>query len=521
MEMDTGDSIVGFREISLKLPTDYGENGLKKAISRQLKIRDFSYHIEGKSLDARKKNKIHWQLRVAVSSDALKGGEPISHPSIEIPYKKRASKALVVGSGPAGFFAAMVLQKAGFTTVLIERGSEVAKRAKGIDAFESTGIFDPVSNYAFGEGGAGTFSDGKLTSRTKKIAKEKQFILSSYIKAGAPPEIEYLAHPHLGTDNLRHIVVNLRKEFEALGGEVHFETELQDLRITNGKVTSAITSAGEMLTDVMLMAPGHSAYETYRMLIGNKVPFQTKNFALGCRIEHPQELINTAQWGKPSLPGVKAAEYRLTENRDDCLPVFTFCMCPGGVVVPAAAYKETNIVNGMSRYKRDGRFANAACVAGVNLESLLGKPVEPLEALDWLGQLEHKFYEQTDGYQAPFTTISGFIDKKVAASTVDSSYPLGLSPAPLWELLPSEISKSLTQGLTSFSRKLKGFETGTILGLESKTSSPIQAIRDEQRRCQGFSNLYIAGEGSGWSGGIISSGVDGIRSAMAIIENGD
>ena len=511
---------MGFREISLKLPTDYGENGLRKAISRQLKIRDFSYHIEGKSLDARKKNFIHWLLRVAVTSDALKGGEPISPPSLEIPYKKRETKALVVGSGPAGFFAALVLQKAGFNTVLIESGSEVAKRAKGIDAFESTGVFDPISNYAFGEGGAGTFSDGKLTSRTKKIAKEKQFILSSYIKAGAPPEIEYLAHPHLGTDNLRHIVVNLRKQFEALGGEVHFETELQDLRITNGNVTSAITSAGDFLTDVLLIAPGHSAYETYRMLIGKKVPFQTKNFALGCRIEHPQELINTAQWGKPSLPGIKAAEYRLTENRDGFLPVFTFCMCPGGVVVPAAAYQETNIVNGMSRYKRDGRFANAACVAGVNLDSLLGKSVDPLEALDWLGNLEHKFYEQTESYRAPFSTISGFIEKKVSGQAVDSSYPLGLSPAPLWDLLPPEISRSLTQGLTAFSRKLKGFETGTILGLESKTSAPIQSIRDEQRRCEGFFNLYIAGEGSGWSGGIISSGVDGIRSAMAIIENG-
>lgn len=518
-ETSTGEPALGFREITLQLPTDYTDDELKTAISERLSIRDFSFHIEGKSLDARKKSNIHWLLRTAVVSDELKGGEPASHPSLEIPWQKRDTRALVVGSGPAGFFSALVLQKAGFNTVLIERGSKVDKRVAGIRAFESTGVFDPISNYAFGEGGAGTFSDGKLTSRTKRIAREKQFILSSYIRAGAPAEIEYLAHPHLGTDHLRQIVVNLRREFEALGGEMRFETELQDLRVRNGRVISAITSVEELPADVVLIAPGHSAYETYRMLIGNKVQFRTKNFAIGCRVEHPQELINTAQWGKPSLAGVKAAEYRLTANTDGYLPVFTFCMCPGGTVVPATAYAGANIVNGMSRYGRSGRFANAACVAGVNLQSLLNKTVEPLQALDWLSDLEHSFYQYTNGYQAPFTTISGFIRKKTCSGTVDSSYPLGLSLAPLWDLLPADVSRSIAQGLTIFSRKLKGFDSGIILGLESKTSAPLQAIRDDQRRCQGFSNLYLAGEGSGWSGGIISSGVDGIRTALAIIRN--
>jgi hypothetical protein len=193
-------------------------------------------------------------------------------------------------------------------------------------------------------------------------------------------------------------------------------------------------------------------------------------------------------------------------------------MCPGGKVVPATAYETANIVNGMSRYKRSGRFANAACVAGFNLESLLGKSIEPLEALDWLGDLEHRFFQYAKGYQAPFVTIDGFIRRKTSFGTIDSSYPLGLTPAPLWDLLPAEISRSLAQGLSVFSKKLKGFETGIILGLESKTSSPLQVLREPDRLCQGFSNLYLAGEGSGWSGGIISSGVDGIRTALAIIE---
>ncbi len=511
---------MGFREITLQLPTDYSDDYLKAAVRKQLGIREFSWQIEAKSLDARKKSNIHWLIRAGVLSDELSGGEPFDYPSLEIPWKARKTRAVVVGSGPAGFFAALVLQKAGFNTVLIERGSKVARRVDSIQNFENTGIFDPVNNYAFGEGGAGTFSDGKLTSRTKKIAREKQFILSSYIRAGAPKEIEYLAHPHLGTDNLRRIVLNLRKEFEDLGGEMRFETELKDVQINNGTVVAAITSAGDIPAEIVVIAPGHSAHETYRMLIQNKVQFRTKNFAIGCRIEHPQELINTAQWGQASLPGVKAAEYRLTaRGSDKTLPVYTFCMCPGGMVVPATAYAEANIVNGMSRYKRNGRFANAACVAGLNLESLLGREVEPLEALDWLSNLERRFYEYGKGYRAPFASISGFINRKVASGSVESSYPLGLTAAPLWDLLPVEISTSIASGLMQFSRKLKGFDTGMIMGLESKTSSPVQALRDDERRCLGFSNLYLAGEGSGWSGGIISSGVDGIKTAMAIIQH--
>ncbi len=509
---------MGFREITLQLPSDYSDDALKIAIGKQLGIRDFSWQIESKSLDARKKSSIHWLIRAGVLSDELQGGESFAYPTLEIPRKARTTKVLVVGSGPAGFFTALVLQKAGFKTVLIERGSRVDRRSAGIKEFERSGTFDPINNYAFGEGGAGTFSDGKLTSRTKNIAREKQFILSSYIRAGAPKEIDYLAHPHLGTDHLRHIVVNLRKEFEELGGEMRFETLLTDLTINHGAVVAAGTSAGEIHADVLVIAPGHSAHETYRMLIRNNVRFRNKNFAIGCRVEHPQELINTAQWGKASLPGVKAAEYRLTAKNDGCLPVFTFCMCPGGMVVPATAYETANIVNGMSRYQRNGRFANAACVAGINLEAMLGRALEPLEALDWLSDLEHTFYQYANGYQAPFATIGGFIGDKIPSRAVESSYPLGLIPAPLWDLLPTEISRSIAQGLTVFSKKLKGFETGIILGLESKTSSPVQALREPDRRCPGFSNLYLAGEGSGWSGGIISSGVDGIRTALAIIE---
>lgn len=513
---------MGYTELSIPLPTDYSEADLARRIETILGISDFSFQIDHKSLDARKKTNIHWLLRVTVMSPELPGPDRPPAPALEVPFQKRNQKILVVGSGPAGFFAAFVLQTAGFDVTLIERGADVARRASAIKNFEGTGKFDPLGTYAFGEGGAGTFSDGKLTSRTKTISLQRQFVLKTYVEAGAPEEIRYLAHPHLGSDVLKTVVKRLRQEFITMGGAFLFETFLEDLTIQNQRVAAAVTSAGVIEADYFILAPGNSAHETFRMLMDCKVRFRTKNFAIGCRVEHPQELINQAQWGRPKLPGVKAAEYRLTAKNPNLPPAYTFCMCPGGVVVPAAAYERTNIVNGMSRYRRNGNFANAACVAAVDLSLLLKREVSPPEALDWLAGLENRFFEVAGGYQAPFCTIREFINKKSSANESakppESSYPLGLLPAPLWEMLPHPVEQALRAGLKEFSRKLKGFDTGIIMGLESKTSSPIQAIRDDRRRCAGFDNLFLAGEGSGHSGGIISSAADGISAALAIIE---
>ena len=507
---------MGYKEITVKLPPDYSEEQLYAQVAKAEGLQDFSVQVLHKSLDARKKANIHWLTQLLLISPEIRGEAPIALPCLEIPCRKRKEKALVVGSGPAGFFSAFVLQKAGFETTLIERGAEVQKREERIRAFEQGGVFDPMGNYAFGEGGAGTFSDGKLTSRTKNISLEKAFILESYIQAGAPPEIRYLAHPHLGSDNLKKIVRNLREEFVRIGGTMRFETMLTDLEVQDGRVVCALTDQGAIEADYYIIAPGHSAHETYRMLIANGVGFRPKNFAIGCRVEHPQPLINRAQWGREELPGVKAAEYRLTSKGDGKLPVYTFCMCPGGVVVPATAYADTNIVNGMSHYLRDGKFANAACVAGVNLHQLLGREVSALESLDWLGALEQDFFRYGNGYQAPFCRIADFISCQEPTKKVQSSYPLGLIAAPLWNLLPSEISASIREGLKEFCRMIKGFETGIIMGLESKTSSPIQVLREASGLCSGFANLYLVGEGSGYAGGIISSGTNGIKAAMHI-----
>jgi uncharacterized FAD-dependent dehydrogenase len=510
---------MSYRLISLKAQTDYSDDELRNLIGRELHIREFTFSIEGKSLDARRKSDIHWLLRIGVSSPELKGGEEILSPEIEIPLKKRNKKVVIVGSGPAGFFAALFLQKSGFSTVILERGRDVTQRAKGIDTFEKHGKFDPLANYAFGEGGAGTFSDGKLTSRSKHINSERQFILNSYIRAGAPAEIAYMTHPHLGTDNLKIIVKNLRNEYLSIGGIIHFETRLTDLEIDNGKVKSAICEDRSFVADYFIIAPGHSAYETYRMLIARGVAFRPKNFAIGSRMEHPQEVINLAQWGRTSLPGVKAAEYRLTSNPEGSLPVYTFCMCPGGIVVPAAAYENTNIVNGMSLYRRDLKFANAACVAGVNPYEIIGENADALSVLDWVEALETKFFDFAGGYQAPFCSIDDFIKKKEPHKIPATSYPLGIKPSSLWELLPGKVSSSMRAGLLDFCRKIKGFETGMIMGLESKTSSPIQVVRNEARNCTGIENLYISGEGSGFAGGIISSGADGVKTALSFVNS--
>lgn len=508
---------MGYKVIEFQVPTGYENREITDRIGKMLKMRDFSWQIDHKSLDARKKGHIFWSLRVVVTSDGLPGEPYTENSKLDIPYRHRNQRVIITGSGPAGFFAALVLQKAGFDTLILERGMEVKERASGIAAFEKDGIFRPEANYAFGEGGAGTFSDGKLTSRSKHISKERRFFLETYIAAGAPEEIRYMAYPHVGSDNLRVVVKRLRELYRQEGGEIHFHTTVSDLVIKGGKVLELIAGDETFRADHFIMAPGHSAYETYRMLMGRGVGFRTKNFAIGCRAEHPQEAINQAQWGSARLPGVKAAEYRLTSEGDGTHPVYSFCMCPGGVVVPAATYPHLNIVNGMSRYQRNGKFANAGCVVGVHPDQVAGRKVTPAEALEWLEVLENRFFRFTGGYQAPFCSIRDFLEGRESRVIPETSYPLGLKPAPLWQLLPEIVVNAMRAGLRDFDRRLRGYSDGILLGLESKTSSPVQVLRTEGGRCEGFDNLFFVGEGSGYAGGIVSSAADGIRGAMELI----
>ena len=527
--------------LELKFPTDYSEEFLERTISKKLKISigSFSYFIERKSLDARKKNSIVWVIRVVAFSldyfddDKNKSLEKESNTLIEKYNKANLDKTIViVGSGPAGIFSGLYLISCGYKVIILERGKEVDQRLKDILSFEKTQNLNENSNYIFGEGGAGTFSDGKLTSRSKHISKEKRYILENYVKAGAPEEIMYLTHPHIGSDKLRVISRNMRKMFQDKGGEIIFDTKVTDIIFDTTKegkkVKSIIAEDGkEYKCDYAIFSIGHSAYETHKMLIKNEVPFSVKQFAIGTRVEHPQELINFAQWKQKELKGVKAAEYRLTHKpiQKETLPVYSFCMCPGGKIVPAMAYKNQNIVNGMSNYTRNSKFANSAIVTAVNLHNLLKKEtINPLEALEWLHNLENKFYQYSNNsYNAPANRIRDFIQGKVTSEALGNSnditsYPFSLQTANFEELLPAKIVDSLKLGMLEFSRKIKGFEDGIMLGLESKTSAIIQVKRDKDTMItEKFTNLYIIGEGSGFSGGIISSAADGLKAAQRIV----
>jgi len=290
----------------------------------------------------------------------------------------------------------------------------------------------------------------------------------------------------------------------------------RDIRTDGDRVKAAIADSGPIEADYLVFACGHSATETYRMLMARGVPFRAKNFAIGFRAEHDQGLINRAQWGRDSLPGVKAAEYRLSSQGRSGIGVYSFCMCPGGTVVPAAAYAGSSVVNGKSDYARAGRWANAAVVAGLDLGSILSREVGAGEALDWLEALERRCYELTGGYRIPAMSVRDFLSGKSGGALSPASYPLGLEPADLGELLPRPLVEALRVGLRDFCGKIRGYETGQIMGLESKTSAPIQALRHPELLYSRYENLYVAGEGGGWSGGIVSSAADGLKVAQAI-----
>lgn len=509
--------IMGYAEITLKLPTDYSENLLRKKIAEEISDRNFSFKIIRRSLDARNKRDIHFLTRIGVTSENISGNPPEIQ-KLEIPERQTDKKVIVTGCGPAGIFAALVLQKAGFSVTIIEKGAEVAKRKEKISEFEKTGTFDFFGGYCFGEGGAGTFSDGKLTSRTKSITLEKNFIFEEFIKAGAPEEIAYETYPHVGSDNLKKIIPAIISEFKELGGKVFFESEVTEIFKSGDRITSvgiSGKSTEKIEGDYFIFANGHSSFKLYKLLISNGVLFSTKPFAIGFRVEHLQEELNFSMWRKRSLPGVKAAEYHLTA---DCDPghAFTFCMCPGGRVVQSAPDEISSVVNGMSNYARDGRFANSAVVTPFSLEELAGKEISAGTALDLLENMEHKFYNFRNSFDIPAERISDMIHGRKTAKLPESSFSFGLIPADLSEVFPQTVFERLKKGLEIFCKKLDCFENGVAMGFESKTSAPIKCLRNQDLTAAPFTNLYLCGEGSGYSGGIVSSAADGIKTALKI-----
>jgi uncharacterized protein len=513
------DNTMGSKYLNINLTVEYTEEELQNAIAKQIGTVDFTYSYDLKSLDARQTSKIHWQIRVYVISDAIKEFEEPTHEALTIPKSSKKQRIGIVGSGPAGFFAAEILQKSGHNVTIFERGSTAEERGKSIAQFEKTDEFSENDNYAFGEGGAGTFSDGKLTSRTKGISQLKHYVLQRYIDAGAPSEIAYLSKPHIGSNILKQVVKNLRNDFINFGGTILFQTQVTDFQV-HGSIVKVETTQGVHDFDQIIFATGHSAYDSFRMLMRRGVQFETKPFALGVRVEHPQPLINLAMWGRQQVQGLKSAEYALRWQGTPTESAYSFCMCPGGKIVQASPTSGKSIVNGMSNYQRNSPFANAAIVAPVSTSDFSKKNLSAGAMLDIIEQMEHQVWSLKNSFEIPFNTISSFLQKKTSSITPETSYSHGIFAYDFDLLFPESVKTKLRGGLHSFCKKIKGFEDGVMMGLESKTSCAVQSTKlDRNGPCVGFSNVYVAGEGSGFAGGIVSSAVDGIKTAMYIIQN--
>lgn len=482
-------------------------------------IEDFK--IIKKSIDARNKNNIRWLFRVQFKTEGKIKDESVikindkASPIINFTPLKCNKSVVIVGMGPAGIFCALSLALSGVRCVVIERGKPIEKRVKDVRHFLQTRELISDSNIQFGEGGAGTFSDGKLTARTKH--PYYRFVIDEFIKAGAPEEISYLSKPHIGSDRLRKVIISLRKRLISLGVEIFFEERMDDILVKDGVLYGILTNKREIPTDFVVIATGYSARDTLRKLAERGVAIEAKGFAMGYRLELPQELINNAMFGK-SKNNLPPAEFFFTKYfPHKSLSVYTFCMCPGGMVVPACSSPRELVLNGMSFYKRDGYFGNAAIVVSYNPEMWHN---EKLGGLLLQEMVENKAFVAGGGnYDAPAITVTDFIRKKLSTALFHSSYPFRLKAYPLWDFY-RERYDYFKEALQDFDKKLKGIVSNEslLIAPETRTSSPYRITRDEHFMSKTIKNLFPCGEGAGYAGGIITSAIDGLKVAEKIKE---
>ncbi len=501
--------------LQLKRALTESEAELRKRAFRKAGVSEENarFRIVKKSLDARDRSDIHYLYTVELC---------LSDEKTSVPERKRYRKPdrpiAVVGMGPAGLFAALTLSHAGLPVLLIERGKSVEERKKDVEMFYSSRTLNPQSNIQFGEGGAGTFSDGKLNTGVKSPLKER--VLNEFVRHGAPEEILYESKPHVGSDRLPRVVASMRQELLQNGHDVWFETTLVGLRKKGSSIASVCLQGlhdGEVPVSEVVLASGHSGRDTFGMLQREGFALEAKDMAIGVRIEHLQSEISRAQYGKAArlLP---PADYKLTSSAGE-RGVFTFCMCPGGTVVGAASEIGGVVTNGMSNYKRDGVNANSAIVAQVR-SSDYGEGV--LAGIDYLRKLEQAaYFAGGRSYAAPCQTVGDFLrDRETRRfGSVQPTYPLGTEFYSLQKLLPSYVMESLKAGIVDIDRRLKGFasEDAVLTGIETRTSSPVRVLRGQDGNSPSAENLYPAGE-IGYAGGIMSAAMDGIRAAEAILK---
>jgi uncharacterized FAD-dependent dehydrogenase len=430
---------------------------------------------------------------------------------------------VIVGTGPAGLFAGLILAEAGLEPILIERGERVRKRVKDVNGFWQQGQFNPESNVQFGEGGAGTFSDGKLQTRVKDKKNRDRKILEELVAAGAPGEILIDHKPHIGTANLVRVVENLREKIISLGGKFHFSTRMDELILSDGNITGIKLGNGEMIKCAnLVLAIGHSSRDTYSMLQKMGITLEAKPFSIGLRIEHPQELIDQAQFGQHAgHPKLGAAAYQLAHHGSSGRTVYSFCMCPGGKVIAASSELGGVVTNGMSQYARNERNANSAIVAEVYPDDF-GKG--PLAGIEFQRIWENKAFQAGgSNFFAPVQLVGDFLQGLFSTTLgeVIPTYSPGFELAELDQCLPNYVTSAIREALPHFEKKLKGFSMpdAVLTGVETRTSSPVRIIRGKDFQSISTPGLYPAGEGSGYAGGILSSAIDGIKAAEAIIES--
>jgi len=517
---------------NIRLGLDEGIDILKEKAARRLGTSSGSlsgFRIVKESIDARRKPDIYLVYSVVAEIDGKvripsDGSVRELEEIIErepVPGSLRLNnRPVIVGSGPAGIFAGLVLSKNGYRPIILERGAPLEERVKTVSRYWENGELDTETNVQFGEGGAGTFSDGKLTTRINDPRCER--VLKEFFEAGAHEDILYKAKPHIGSDVLRRVVVNLREKIIQNGGEFRFGAKLTSIVIKDGKVRGAVINGSETIdTDVLILAAGHSARDTYSELHRIGVRFVRKPFSIGVRIEHPQDLINKAQYGRAAgHPRLGAADYQLfykTGGRT----VYTFCMCPGGVVVASASENDTIVTNGMSEYARDRENANSALVVSVDPEDFGGS--HPLAGIDFQRTWEKLAFEAGGRKNAaPVQKLGDFIEgvRSKSWGRVKPSYTGNISSADLNTCLPGFVTGPMKESIAYFDRKIKGFgmKDALLTGVETRTSSPVRIPRGETLEAEGISGLYPAGEGAGYAGGIMSAAVDGIRVAEQIIK---